>query len=68
MSKGRQVLFYILDRMGESSTWQGIGALAVLTGAKGATDMDWGSAAALGIVVSGVIKILFPDNKKRGPK
>jgi hypothetical protein len=52
----------VLSRMGESSTWQGIGFLAVLLGARWAQGLDWGAAAALGGTVSALIKSVLPDN------
>lgn len=52
----------VLARMGESSTWQGIGFLAVLCGARWAQGLDWGSAAALGGTVSAIIKSVLPDD------
>lgn len=54
-------LNYALDRAGEPSTWQGIGFLTGLLGGKGATDLDWGAAAALGGTISALIKSTLPD-------
>lgn len=51
----------ILARMGESSTWQGIGFIITLTGARWSQNLDWGSAAALGGTVSALIKATLPD-------
>ena len=54
----------ILERLGESSTWQGVGFLLTLLGARWAAGMDWGGAAALGGTVSALIKSVLPDNLK----
>ena len=51
----------ILARMGESSTWQGIGFIVTLSGARWSQNLDWGSAAALGGTVSALIKAVLPD-------
>lgn len=52
---------FILDRMREPSSWQGVGFLATLAGAKWGASLDWGQAAALGATVSAFIKTIFPD-------
>lgn len=57
---------FSLSRMGEASTWQGIGFIAALFGAKWAANLDWGSAAALGGTVSAFIKAVFPDKLGAG--
>lgn len=64
MDKLNIALRYVFDRLGEASTWQGIGFIAVLCGARWAADLDWGAAAALGGMVSGIIKAAFPDKFK----
>lgn len=46
---------FILDRLGEASTWQAIGFTAGLFTAKFA-GMDWGQGAALGGIISAFIK------------
>lgn len=56
---------YFLDRLGEPGTWQGIGFIVALIYGKQFAGMDWGSAAALGGAVSGVLKLLFPDSVKK---
>ena len=63
-SKLQEFVAYGLARMGESSTWQGLGFIATLAGVKWAADIDWGSAAALGGLVSGLIKTFLPDTLK----
>lgn len=52
---------YALDRMSEASTWQGIGFIVSLSGAKWGMNLAWGEAAAVGGLVSGAIKTLAPD-------
>lgn len=60
-AKLRLVLDVFLARLGEQSTWQGIGFLIALTGSKFGAGMDWGPAAALGGSVSALVKTLLPD-------
>lgn len=43
---------YLLDRLGEPSTWQGIGFVVALCGAKFGAGADWGQAAGLGGAIS----------------
>jgi hypothetical protein len=52
---------YVLDRLSEPSTWQGIGFLVALTGCKVGLGLDWGAAAGLGGIISAAIKMIFPD-------
>lgn len=52
---------YVGERLKEPSTWQGIGFLVALTGAKIGVGMDWGQAAGLGGIISAAIKMAFPD-------
>ena len=59
-----KLLTYLLDRMGEASTWQGLGFFLALAGVKWIGGMDWGAAAAAGGLVSGLIKTLLPDSVK----
>lgn len=65
-AKYRKLLRYLVDRLGEASTWQGIGFIVALGGGKLAAGLDWGAAAALGGVISGAIKTVFPDKIKGG--
>ena len=65
-AKYRKLINYLVDRLGEASTWQGIGFIVALAGGKLAAGLDWGAAAALGGVISGAIKTLFPDKVKGG--
>lgn len=62
----RAVAAYLLNRMSEASTWQGLGFIATLLGARWAASLDWGAAAALGGLVSGAIKTLLPDSFTKG--
>jgi hypothetical protein len=57
-------LEFAAARLSEQSTWQGIGFLIGLTGAKLGAGMDWGMAAGLGGIVSAVLKMVFPDPVK----
>jgi len=52
---------YVLERLSEPSTWQGIGFVVALTGCKVGYGMDWGQAAGLGGILSAAIKMIFPD-------
>lgn len=52
---------FILDRMKEASTWQGIGFVVALTGSKFGVGMDWGQAAAVGGLISAFLKAVIPD-------
>jgi len=54
---------YLAARLSEPSTWQGIGFLLGLTGAKIGAGMDWGQAAGLGGIISAGLKMFFPDQK-----
>lgn len=63
MVKTLKLVRYILDRMKEPSTWQGIGFVVALTGSHIGLGLDWGQAAGLGGAISAGIKMLLPDNK-----
>lgn len=56
---------YFLDRLGEASTWQGVGFVVALTGSHVGLGMDWGMAAGLGGSISAVIKMMLPDGSKK---
>lgn len=56
---------YLAARLGEPSTWQGIGFCLTLAGAKWAVNLDWGQAAGLGGIVSALLKMIFPDPVKQ---
>lgn len=60
----RIALEFLAARLSEQSTWQGVGFLITLAGAKWAAGLDWGQAAGLGGIVSAVLKMIFPDSKK----
>ena len=55
---------YCLDRLGEASTWQGVGFLVTACGSKFGAGLDWGGAAFVGGFVSAAIKSVFPDTLK----
>jgi hypothetical protein len=55
---------YLAARLGEQSTWQGIGFCLTLAGAKWAAHLDWGQAAGLGGIVSAILKMVFPEPAK----
>jgi hypothetical protein len=59
--KLNKAIRYILDRLGEPSTWQGVGFIIGLCGGKFSAGLDWGQAAGLGGTVSALIKMLIPD-------
>jgi hypothetical protein len=61
----RPAVEYLAARLGEASTWQGIGFCLTLAGAKWAANLDWGQAAGLGGIVSALLKIIFPDPVKQ---
>lgn len=65
MNKLNASIKYFLDRMGEASTWQGIGFVAGLLGCKYGANMDWGQAAGLGGAISASLKMLLPDSKNK---
>jgi hypothetical protein len=60
----RSILEFTAARLSEQSTWQGIGFLVTLFGAKFGAGMDWGQAAGLGGVMSAALKMFFPDPSK----
>jgi hypothetical protein len=60
----RSALEFLAARLSEPSTWQGIGFIVGLTGAKFGYGADWGQAAGLGGIISAVLKMIFPDAKK----
>jgi hypothetical protein len=66
--KLQDILDYALDRVGEASTWQGLAFFTTLAGAKWGANFDFTQAAASGAVVSGFIKVIFPDRVKRTRK
>ncbi len=57
----RKALDYLLDRMGERSTWEGVAFIVTLTGSKWGANMDWGQAAGLGASISAAIKMGMKD-------
>jgi hypothetical protein len=63
-SRLRIALEFMAARLSEASTWQGIGFLVALCGAKFGAGLDWGQAAGLGGVISAALKMAFPDPVK----
>lgn len=63
--KYRRMIDYWLARLGESSTWQGLGFVLALFGSKFGAGMDWGQAAAAGGAISGFLKLFLPDQVKK---
>ena len=61
--KTREALDFVLARLSEPSTWQGIGFIVALFGARFGAGLDWGQAAGLGGLISAVIKMFLPDAK-----
>lgn len=64
MEKWKQSLSFLLDRLCEPSTWQGVGFLVALTGSKVGLGLDWGQCAGIGGCVSAFIKMVMPDGWK----
>ncbi len=64
-AKYYKIRSYLLVRLGEASTWQGIGFIVALTGSHFGSGLDWGQAAGLGGAISAVIKMLFPDKRAK---
>ncbi len=56
---------FLIDRLGESSTWQGVAFILTMAGGHYAADFDLAGATAAGALVSAAIKILFPDNASK---
>ena len=64
MNRLKAIQDFILERMAEASTWQGVGFIVCLTGSKFGAGLDWGQAAAVGGFISAGIKSVFPDKLK----
>ena len=62
MDKLKKVGSYALDRLGEPSTWQGVGFVVAASGSKFGLGMDWGQAAALGGFLSAAVKMALADD------
>lgn len=67
MEKWILIKLYMLERLGEASTWQGIATVVAMFGCKIGYGMDWGPLAAIGAMVSASIKMMFPDTKASPP-
>lgn len=61
MHKFEVILVWFLDRLKEPSTWQAIGFIVGLLGGKYAADFDWGQGAAVGGLISAIIKAVVPE-------
>ena len=61
--KEYRIVSYLLDRLAEQSTWQGIGFLIGAFGGQRFANLDWGQAALVGGGVSALLKMLLPDPK-----
>jgi len=69
----RALGIFLLDRLSESSTYQGLAFLGMFLGAKYVSDAPWtdpatlAGATALGALVSAALKILLPDSWRKEP-
>ena len=63
MDKLRAFFDYVIARLSEPSTWQGISFLFALFGSKFGAGLDWGQAAGLGGIISAALKMIVPDKK-----
>lgn len=67
----RAVFAFLVDRLAESSTWQGLGFLLTFAGIKLGTGFELSDpqalagATAAGAIVSAVIKLLLPDSWRK---
>ena len=57
------VYTFILDRLGEASTWQAIFFCVGLFGGKYVAGLDTANAAAAGGLLSAFLKAVIPDKK-----
>lgn len=71
MARLRALAAAILDRLSESSTWQGLGFLLTFAGIKLGTGFELSDpqalagATAAGALVSAVLKIFLPDSWRK---
>lgn len=63
--KQKQITMYLIDRLTEPSTWQGVGFIVALSGCKLGLGLDWGQATGIGGSISAVIKMCLPDSWKK---
>ncbi len=54
---------YILDRLAERSTWQGLAAVAAVIGVNLSPDLA-GAIVAFGVAAAGLIHEVFPETGK----
>lgn len=59
----RTVAAWLLDRLDEPSTWQGIATIATLTGSHWALNFNWDLCSAGAIVVHAVFLAFTPERK-----
>lgn len=62
----KALFIYAAARLGENSTYQGIGFIAGLFGSHYA-QLDWGQCTAIGAIISAALKITLPDLFKQAP-
>lgn len=61
MHKLEVILIWIAARLQKPSTWQAIGFIVGLFGAKYGADFDWGQGSAVGGLISAIIKAIVPE-------
>lgn len=65
MKKKLEILIaYIFARMCERSTYEGLAFLLTLAGSKYGASLPLDQCVTLGAILSGAIKIIFPDAKE----
>jgi len=64
----RRLIAYFVARLGETSTIQGLAAIATLAGGYTMNSERIAEWAALAAVVSGVLKIMLPDSITKADK
>ena len=58
-----EIALWLLDRLDEPSTWQGVAAIATLSGSRWALNFNWDLCSAVAIVIHAVFLMLTPDKK-----
>lgn len=61
MHRFEVIMLWCVARLKEPSTWQAIGFVVGLCGAKYGADFDWGQGAAVGGFISAIIKAVVPE-------
>jgi hypothetical protein len=59
------LIAYVVARLSERSSWEGIAFLLTLTGSRYGANLPLDQCVALGGMLSGAIKIIFPDIKQQ---